>query len=195
MLLYDKEYSDLQADEKFEWGTYRQDLRDFQLVSKRDNLTARAINEASGATKAREKLSVNNDRRRGPLLPDGREICRSFNNNSYYRQDCKMMHHCAICMSSTHSALSGHGHNVATQAIAKPTKNNGLNHAAKNFKCLRFEAWNRLLPASVEDRDFILNGVKDGFKLSVIYGPHLPVDRDNYTSAFRFRSAVENRLN
>jgi hypothetical protein len=35
------------------------------------------------------------------------------------------------------------------------------------------EVWNRVLPASVEDRDFILNGVKDGFKLSVIYGPHL----------------------
>jgi hypothetical protein len=46
------------------------------------------------------------------------------------------------------------------------------------------------LMMTVEDRDFILNGVKDGFKLSVIYGPHLPVDRDNYTSAFRFRSAV-----
>ena len=54
---YDKEYRDMQADEKFEWGTYRQDLRDFQLVSKRDNPTARAINEASGATKARGKLS------------------------------------------------------------------------------------------------------------------------------------------
>jgi hypothetical protein len=60
-----------------------------------------------------------------------------------------------------------------------PCKNNW--YPAKNFNCLRFEAWNRLLPASVEDRDFILNGVKDGFKLSVIYGPHLPVDRDNYT--------------
>ena len=47
----------MQADEKFEWGTYRQDLRDFQLVSKRDNPTARAINEASGATKARGKFS------------------------------------------------------------------------------------------------------------------------------------------
>ena len=51
-----------------------------------------------------------------------------------------------------------------------------------------------MLPASVEDRDFILNGVKDGFKLSVIYGPHLLVDRDNYTSAFRFRSAVEKQI-
>ena len=51
-----------------------------------------------------------------------------------------------------------------------------------------------MLPASVEDRDFILNGVKDGFKLSVIYGPHLPVDRDNYSSAFRFRSVVEKQI-
>ena len=51
-----------------------------------------------------------------------------------------------------------------------------------------------MLPASVEGRDFILNGVKDGFKLSVIYGPHLPVNRDNYTSAFRFRSAVEKQI-
>jgi hypothetical protein len=51
-----------------------------------------------------------------------------------------------------------------------------------------------LLPASAEDRDFILNGVKDGFKLSVIHGPHLPVDRDNYSSAFRFRSAVEKQI-
>jgi hypothetical protein len=34
----------MQADEKFEWGTYRQDPRDFQLVSKRDNPTARAQN-------------------------------------------------------------------------------------------------------------------------------------------------------
>jgi hypothetical protein len=43
-------------------------------------------------------------------------------------------------------------------------------------------------------RVIALNGVKDGFKLSVIYGPHLPVDRDNYTSAFRFRSAVEKQI-
>jgi hypothetical protein len=43
VLLYDKEYRDMQADEKFEWGTYRQDLRDFQLVSKRDNPTARSL--------------------------------------------------------------------------------------------------------------------------------------------------------
>ncbi|CAC5422776.1 unnamed protein product [Mytilus coruscus] len=82
VLLYDKEYRDKQAEEKFTWGTYRQDLRDFQLVPKRENPTTRAMNDA---TKPHGKQSANNDRRRGPFLPDGREICRSFNNNSCYR--------------------------------------------------------------------------------------------------------------
>ena len=125
VLLYDKEYREMQATEKFEWGTYRQDLRDFQLVLKRDNPNTRAISEASvGAsqsTKPRGKPNGNSDRRRGPFLPDGREICRSFNNNSCYRQDCKMMHNCAICMSSAHSAVSGHGQHSVMQA--KPAKN------------------------------------------------------------------------
>ncbi|CAC5414514.1 unnamed protein product [Mytilus coruscus] len=119
VLLYDKEYKDKQAEEKFTWGTYRQDLRDFQLVSKRENPTTRAMNDA---TKPHGKQSANNDRRRGPFLPDGREICRSFNNNSCYRQDCRMMHHCAICMSSSHSAISDHGHSSATH-IDKVAKN------------------------------------------------------------------------
>jgi hypothetical protein len=34
VLLYDKEYRRKQSDESFEWGSYRQDLRDFQLVIK-----------------------------------------------------------------------------------------------------------------------------------------------------------------
>ncbi|VDI33346.1 Hypothetical predicted protein [Mytilus galloprovincialis] len=47
-----------QADELFEWGIYRQDLRDFQLVSKRDNPTFRAFSEASvGASKGRGRNS------------------------------------------------------------------------------------------------------------------------------------------
>ena len=114
VLLYDKEYREKQADENFEWGTYRQDLRDFQLISKRDNPTARAFVEASlGSSKGRGKNR--DDRRKGPFLPDGREICRSFNYNSCHRPDCKMTHNCAICFSSAHSALNGH-----TQPNVKP---------------------------------------------------------------------------
>ncbi|VDI13266.1 Hypothetical predicted protein [Mytilus galloprovincialis] len=100
-----------QADELFEWGIYRQDLRDFQLVSKRDNPTFRAFSEASvGASKGRGRNSRPgiDERRKGPFLPDGREICRNFNSNSCFRSDCRMMHSCAICFSNAHSALNGH---------------------------------------------------------------------------------------
>ena len=118
VLLYDKEYRQKQTDESFEWGTYRQDLRDFQLVSKRENPTMRAFSEASvGVSKGRGRnsRSTTEERRKGPFLPDGREICRSFNYNSCFRTDCKMMHNCAICFSSAHSALNGHG-----QPMTKP---------------------------------------------------------------------------
>ncbi|CAG2242009.1 unnamed protein product [Mytilus edulis] len=71
VLLYDKEYRDMQAEEKFTWGTYRQDLRDFQLVSKRENPTTRAMNDA---TRPHGKQSANNDHRRDPFLPDSRKI-------------------------------------------------------------------------------------------------------------------------
>ncbi|VDI12338.1 Hypothetical predicted protein [Mytilus galloprovincialis] len=111
VLLYDKEYRQKQADELFEWGIYRQDLRDFQLVSKRDNPTFRAFSEASvGASKGRGRNSRPgiDERRKGPFLPDGREICRNFNSNSCFRSDCRMMHSCAICFSNAHSALNGH---------------------------------------------------------------------------------------
>lgn len=114
VLLYDMEYRQKQAEENFDWGTYRQDLRDFQLVTKRDNPTTRAFSDASKA-KGRNMGTNKDDRRKGPFLPDGREICRSFNYNSCFRTDCKMMHNCAICFSSAHSAINGHSQ-PSTQA-------------------------------------------------------------------------------
>ena len=50
LLLHDKEYRQKQSDESFEWGSYRQDLRDFQLVIKRDNHTMHAFAEAAVGT-------------------------------------------------------------------------------------------------------------------------------------------------
>ena len=118
-LLYDKEYCQKQSDESFEWGSYRQDLRDFQLVIKRDNPAMHAFLEASVETfkgKGRNVIPPTDERRKGPFLPN--EICRIFNYNSCFRVDCRMMHNCAICFSSTHSALNGHsGH---SQPMTKP---------------------------------------------------------------------------
>lgn len=78
VLLYDKEYRQKQSDESFEWGSYRQDLCDFQLVIKRDNPTMHAFSEASVGTskgKGRNFGPPTDERRKGPFLPDGREIC------------------------------------------------------------------------------------------------------------------------
>ncbi|VDI45877.1 Hypothetical predicted protein [Mytilus galloprovincialis] len=78
VLLYDKEYRQKQADELFEWGIYRQDLRDFQLVSKRDNPTFRAFSEASvGASKGRGRNSrpgIDERRKDGASRPLDLEI-------------------------------------------------------------------------------------------------------------------------
>lgn len=109
VLLYDKEYRERQAEERFEWGIYRQDLREFQLIPKRETPTTRAIYESSVQPRGRGRSQRGqDDRRKGPFLPDGREICRAFNYNACYRPDCKMMHNCAICYSGNHTAMSGH---------------------------------------------------------------------------------------
>lgn len=112
VLLSDKEYRQKQTDELFEWGTYRQDLRDFRLVAKHDNSTMLAFLEASvRVSKGRgsNSRSTTEEPRKGPFLPDWQEICRSFNYNFCFRSDCKMMLSPAICFSRAHSALNGHG--------------------------------------------------------------------------------------
>ncbi|CAG2223080.1 unnamed protein product [Mytilus edulis] len=38
------------------------------------------------------------------------------------------------------------------------------------------------------------DGVKNGFHLCIKFGPHYPVNRENYSSAFRYRSKVENQI-
>lgn len=117
VLLYDREYREKQAEEHFEWGVYRQDLREFNLVLKRDNPTSRAIgavqNQGQASSGGRNSYNGNNinhpaDRRKGPFTSDGREICRNFNNNGCSRVDCKMAHTCAVCLSRSHSAAEGH---------------------------------------------------------------------------------------
>jgi hypothetical protein len=45
-----------------------------------------------------------------------------------------------------------------------------------------------------EDREFILEGVKNGFQLCTKFGPRYPVNRENYSSAFRLCTQVENQI-
>ncbi|CAG2200147.1 unnamed protein product [Mytilus edulis] len=123
VLLYDKEYRDLQAKEGFKWGDPQKDLRDFHLVPKNNSLTMRtlsAMNKSSPSENLKENPgSKQNSRKRGPFMPDGREICRKFNSGTCEFQRCRMAHNCAICYSRDHKAVE---HNSKNE-VRKPQTN------------------------------------------------------------------------
>ncbi|CAG2200148.1 unnamed protein product [Mytilus edulis] len=112
VLLYDKEYRDPQKD-----------LRDFHLVPKNNSLTMRtlsAMNKSSPSENLKENPgSKQNSRKRGPFMPDGREICRKFNSGTCEFQRCRMAHNCAICYSRDHKAVE---HNSKNE-VRKPQTN------------------------------------------------------------------------
>ena len=92
VLLYDKENRQKQSEESFKWGSYRQGLHDFQLVTKRDNPTMHEFSEASVGTSKGRGIIVRppmDERRKVPFVPDGRYIC--FNYNSCFSVDRKLM--------------------------------------------------------------------------------------------------------
>ncbi|CAC5398563.1 unnamed protein product [Mytilus coruscus] len=115
VLLYDMEYRDRQALEKFKWGTYISNLREFPLVQKPDSATAKAIQEiqnvsrsANNAIYKDQNSGFNSYNKKGkrPFLPDGRTICRRFNTGDCNRKDCTLAHHCAICYAKITTLLS-----------------------------------------------------------------------------------------
>ena len=59
---------------------------------------------------------------------------------------------------------------------------------------LNYKAWVELLPKDIEDREYILDGIKNGFRLSTKSGPKICVGRDNYTSAFLEREKIEKQI-
>ncbi|MCP4931294.1 MAG: hypothetical protein GY912_04885 [Candidatus Marinimicrobia bacterium] len=61
---------------------------------------------------------------------------------------------------------------------------------------MNVEQWDKYLPIGDEKRDFIMNGVKLGFKLSEMDKPNTakPVLMKNYFSAFKYRHPVQNQI-
>lgn len=114
ILLYDQEYREHQAIEGIQWGTYRQDIRDFNLVLKPNNPTTKAFQDAfAGRTNVngrypQQGAGNSRDRQSGPFMPNGQEICRNYNTDTCTRPDCKMNHCCSICLASSHSAVQRH---------------------------------------------------------------------------------------
>ena len=99
VLLFDREYCELQFNEKFRWGISRTHLQDFQLISKPNDLTMQALQGMLLLTSNTRK--DNNPRQkgtqRGPFTLEGKEICKKFNTDA-----CD----CFVCYSQAHYALS-----------------------------------------------------------------------------------------
>ncbi|CAG2246868.1 unnamed protein product [Mytilus edulis] len=145
VLLYDMEYRDRQALEKFKWGTYISNLREFHLVQKPDSATAKAIQEIQNVSRSANNANYKdqnsgfnsyNKKGKGPFLPDGRTICSRFNTGDCYRKDCKLAHHCAICYAKNYNAYQystsfqfRQSNSVSTQQSSQPEFNM---HGSKN---------------------------------------------------------------
>ena len=115
MLLYDREYRQLQANLGFKWGTDFPACRDVMLVprekkggntqSKGKKFDQRGPNR-QGTRDFRQSSGGNKPRR--PGNNDGRrfQICKDFNFRECWRKPCFMVHMCASCKSRDHGELN-----------------------------------------------------------------------------------------
>lgn len=96
VLLYDKDFRGVPKKEGLPWTASRRDIQDFQLVAK----PIRAAEDSSAPN------TNNKQRKRGPFLPNRREICRRFNVESCDREkfNCRLAHNCTLCFSTDHPA-------------------------------------------------------------------------------------------
>ncbi len=163
VLTYDKEYRDRQATDHFQWGSYFQELQDFQLVPK-------ALQNLASYSKSQQpRIDTVGPRRKGPFTPAGREICRNFNRDICVRRDCKLAHVCSTCFQGHSESRHGSMNNAVpkkTAASSIPARDATLATKPTTSRInLNPDAWHALLPDHHRDKDFIMMGVKEGFRI------------------------------
>jgi hypothetical protein len=157
--------------------------------------TVTAMSKAGQYQKVMENPGLKSTlRRKGPFLPDGREICRKFNSGSCEFQRCRMVHNCAICSRSQSSRAQ------CKKRSEKTTTEFDSLEFLRNISCvntyrLNVNSWSNLLPSDDIDYDFLLSGVKNGFSIV----DHMPqfnssVLCDNYRSALSNKRLVEKQI-
>ncbi len=107
VLLYDREYRDRQCKDNFPWGAPCVEVRNFYLIPKANSATSSAMREMGqpAAHPTTSNLQGTGGKRKGPFMPDGKEICRRFNaDGCNLAERCKLAHGCALCYSYTHGA-------------------------------------------------------------------------------------------
>ena len=91
LMIYDQEFRKKQATKGTSWGTNDIHLSTFYLQRR----TQKTHGSRSRTTEKPPRLS--DDR--------GHEVCRNFNNNSCFRDNCRYSHVCSVCKDSGHSRI------------------------------------------------------------------------------------------
>ena len=103
IMLYDREYRQLQATEGFPWGM---DNIHLQTVYLREKVPDASHNQSHNAKPKNNQCYVKVDPK------SGREVCISHNRQSgCSRTDCRFIHLCSICCSDAHNAINHVGSN------------------------------------------------------------------------------------
>ena len=104
VLLYDREYRQLQATVGMRWGVDVRHLSDVHLREK-------VYTPSQGQTRRDRQAKATGGRQRANATDPktGQEICLNFNRGQCYHKDCKFVHICTQCFeshaASTHSQL------------------------------------------------------------------------------------------
>ena len=127
MLLWDREYRQLQATMQFPWGVDIKHLADVHLRERREQTSQ--FKQTAGKNSFGNKQT----QKRVPLATDpktGREVCGAFNKgHCYHHPNCKFAHVCSICFAS-HAAVS-HGSSGSANAntTSAPNANDAKNQS------------------------------------------------------------------
>lgn len=104
VLLYDKEYRQLQSRHDFRWGT---DVPHFQTV----HLVARVPKPSpNNASKSSFNQGSRSQTQQSPLTVDGKIICKLYNSKTgCHYKECRYVHSCShVGCHQTHSAATHH---------------------------------------------------------------------------------------
>ncbi|CAC5405602.1 unnamed protein product [Mytilus coruscus] len=177
------EYRDRQALEKFKWGTYISNLREFHLVQKPDSATAKAIQEIQNVSRSTNNAKYKdqnsgfnsyNKKGKGPFLPDGRTICRRFNTALNF-----------ISISSSQQCFHTTAISIRVQYV--------WFKKGRNYGSLDPHTWTELLPTSDFDYNFIIDGVTNGFILmNNLFHSNSVCDFNEPFICKNYKSALEN---
>ena len=166
VLLYDRNYRQLQAQNGFRWGTDVPHLQNVHLIPRIPRSNNNQPQKGGPSQPSRTQQNP------GPLTLDGRVICKLFNTKAgCHFKECRYVHQCSH--NGCHQA-----HSATTHYQEKKLKS--ARSGSPGGLCLT--AWEEELEND-EDRDFILTGLQNGFDIIDSDACPAVVECENHMSA------------